>query len=314
MIQSARSPEGFADAYAKVAAANRLTLDKLAALLREFERRGIECLLLKGCDLVTRIYPTLGQRQIGDVDLLVHEADLPRVDEAARALGLKPDINGNAAYIDEDRSFLVDIFDSIWYLEDDGAIWDRSVARKGLGLVVRAMEATDALFFICAWTCLHRAYFTANFPGDVALLVKSEPIDWKHFCAEASRLRLKLAVKHSLDYARAKRPFAVPDSVGAALAPSGILERVQLGFLRRLVTGRRLFGLSHALMYLTKPRRSRLSSIRAAFWPERRFMSYRYGDRGPAAMLAMRVLRPFYLAAQGLLLLGRIAGRLAGHE
>ena len=312
MIQSARSPEGFAEAYAKVAAANRGTLAKLETLLRKFQERGIECLLLKGCDLVTRLYPTLGQRQIGDVDLLVHEADLPRVDAAARELGLKPQINGNAAYEDDERSFLVDIEHAIWYLEDDGGIWKRAVPRQALGLEVRGMEATDALFFICAWTCLHRAYFTNNFPDDIALLVKSEPIDWPRFGADASRLGLRMPVRHALEHARGRRPVAVPDSAWAALAPSNPRERFQLTLLRKLVTRRRLFGLSHVFMYLTKPRESRWAALRRAFSPDRRFMGYRYGERGPGAMLVLRVLRPFYLTGQALLLLARIAGRLLG--
>ena len=55
----------------------------LASVLQEFERAGIECMLLKGAALTLRHYRDFGLRNMGDFDLLIHPHDIER---AARLL------------------------------------------------------------------------------------------------------------------------------------------------------------------------------------------------------------------------------------
>ena len=53
-------------------------LDLLRQILREMNARGVTPLLLKGSDLVTRVYDDVALRPIGDIDLLVRPEDMPR--------------------------------------------------------------------------------------------------------------------------------------------------------------------------------------------------------------------------------------------
>ena len=48
----------------------------IASLLRDFEKAGIECMLLKGAALTLRHYRDYGLRSMGDFDVLVHQEDI----------------------------------------------------------------------------------------------------------------------------------------------------------------------------------------------------------------------------------------------
>src|SRR5574341_1950214 len=72
--------DGAVAGYARALLANRTAFQELNTVLERFHEHGIECLLLKGADLIPRLYGILGARPMADVDLLVHEADLPGID------------------------------------------------------------------------------------------------------------------------------------------------------------------------------------------------------------------------------------------
>jgi hypothetical protein len=308
----APSPEAaaFAERYALVSASNRRALERLAVLLTALQERGIDCLLLKGADFLTRVHELKGLRGIGDVDLLVREEDLDRIDAVMRGLGLRPKIDGNAAYMREDGDFPVDLASKIWYLEDERPVWERARSREALGLTVRAMEATDALLYLCAWVCLHRARLSTAFAQDAAFLIQKERIDWQRLRRDAEGAGLKIPLRHALDYARAKKGAAVPEGFLEALAPSSRAQRLAQFLLRRLVGEERVEGLSHFLVLATRRKGRRLSALSSALLPSGRFLSYRYGERSALAMLALRCARPFVLAGRAAAVGARVLPKL----
>ena len=58
-------------------------VDRLSAL-------GVEVMPYKGLALAEVIYGDIALRQAGDIDLLIHPQDLPRIREAVRELGYPP--------------------------------------------------------------------------------------------------------------------------------------------------------------------------------------------------------------------------------
>ncbi|MBM4049951.1 MAG: nucleotidyltransferase family protein, partial [Planctomycetes bacterium] len=58
-------------------------------VLRAFQERGIEAILLKGMFLANQVYDTPGVRPMGDVDLLVRERHLPNAESIMLRLGYK---------------------------------------------------------------------------------------------------------------------------------------------------------------------------------------------------------------------------------
>ena len=55
---------------------NRERMAEIGLVLSEFERVGIECMLLKGAALTLRHYRDYGLRNMGDFDLLIHHDDI----------------------------------------------------------------------------------------------------------------------------------------------------------------------------------------------------------------------------------------------
>ena len=64
-------PDELVEAYAQVGSANRRSLEALTVVLIQFRARGIACILLKGADLLSRLYGVWGLRPMVDADLLV---------------------------------------------------------------------------------------------------------------------------------------------------------------------------------------------------------------------------------------------------
>ncbi|TSA87445.1 lasso peptide biosynthesis B2 protein [Deinococcus detaillensis] len=64
---------------------------QMQAMLSAWQAAGMPSVLLKGFALSELVYPHAGLRPFGDVDILIHEADLPRAKAAAVALGWHDD-------------------------------------------------------------------------------------------------------------------------------------------------------------------------------------------------------------------------------
>ncbi|HWN43897.1 MAG TPA: nucleotidyltransferase family protein [Thermoanaerobaculia bacterium] len=89
--------------------AHRLHIeDRLGTVGAALGEAGVPWLPLKGCDLGARVYGHPEERPVGDIDLLVPRADLPRVQAALRAIGWR----GLAESPRQER-----------YLRDEGYAW-----------------------------------------------------------------------------------------------------------------------------------------------------------------------------------------------
>src|SRR5438552_11825023 len=95
--------------YSRISSGNRIKFEKLGAVLSQMQKERIDFMLLKGADLILRLYGVLGLRAMVDVDLLVHEEDLPAIDHLLTQLGYRPQIDGNPAYVDPDNLLALDI-------------------------------------------------------------------------------------------------------------------------------------------------------------------------------------------------------------
>ena len=66
---------------------NTIYFNELHILLSEFNKIGIEVIVLKGASLASLVYQNLALRSMGDIDLLIKKLDLSRIDELLRRLG-----------------------------------------------------------------------------------------------------------------------------------------------------------------------------------------------------------------------------------
>jgi hypothetical protein len=309
-----KPPDTLINAYAQVSAANQCAIGALAAVLTQFHKHSIDCLLLKGADILSRLYGVRGVRPMADVDLLVRERDMPAIDRLFRNLGCRPVIDGNPAYEAPDQSLVFDLITTIWYAEDTDAIWRRAIQRTVEGVPVKAMGTDDLFIYLTAYSVLHRGYFPPSFARDIALLIEKEPPNWTFILEEAVRVNLKLPLYHGLSYATRKESIPMPAHVPVCLAPASRIERIALSVLGKLVTDIPLDGLGHLLLPAFLPGRKKWRHLRQVLWPSPDFLRCRYGEHGAASPLRTRLARTAQLTIQANCLLGRIVWRLAGRH
>ncbi len=302
--------DGLADAYARVSSHNGRALDHLTTVAAQFHRTGIDFVLLKGADLLSRLYGVRGLRPMVDVDLLVHEADLPAVDETLTRLGCLPQIDGNPAYVSPDRHLTLDITSSIWYLRterDLEGVWQRAIRRTIAGEAVKAMGSEDLLLYLAAYAVLHRGQLTPRLATDLALLLRREHLSWDFVLEEAARHHLRVPLHHALSYTRSHGQLhGIPASCVGRLAPSGLRERALSLLLGKLVTERYTDGLSFFLLFITQPGRRKWQWLSRSLFPSDAFLTYRYGAAGRTHPFRLRVSRVAYLLGRAQRLLLRI--------
>jgi len=246
-----------------------------------------------------------------DVDLLVHEQDLPVIGRLLKGLGYRPQIDGNPAYLDPESILLLDIITRVWYVDDQEVIWARAVRRDFNGIPVKGMGANDLLIYLISYAVIHRGAISPAFAQDIALLVAKETLDWEFIVDEASRCHLKIPLYHGLSFVVTRHAGApIPDHVLRMLAPSTPTERLWYLVFEKLVTDKPVAELGHLLLFLTRPGVKKWRWLRDAFSPSPAFLTYRYGDRWSTHPLLTRLCRPFSLMLRALRLSLRILGLL----
>ena len=95
------------------ASQNLITIHYLRELIERLEKKGPEVLFFRGVSLLGDVYPSLGDRGMLDVDVLVRERDKGRLEEVLKNMGLQenePGVFGRIGFIlDVHTSFLTPI-------------------------------------------------------------------------------------------------------------------------------------------------------------------------------------------------------------
>jgi len=293
--------------YSRISSGNKIKFEKLRAVLSQMQKERINCILLKGADLIPRLYGVLGLRAMVDVDLLVHDEDLPAIDRLLRDLAYQTQIDGNPAYVDPDNTLALDIVTKVWYVNDQDVIWQRAVQRDFEGIPIKGLGASDLLVYLTAYNVVHRGFLSASFAYDIALLVEKEDVDWSFVLDEASRCHLKIPIYHGLSFVVSRYGgVPIPDHVLRSLAPSTLSEKLWYWLFQKLVTEKPVAELGHLLLFLTQPGLKKWRWLRDRLFPSPAFLTYRYGNRWNTHPLLTRLSRPFSLLVQAVRLFIRI--------
>lgn len=287
--------------YARVSRLNERALAQFAAVATAFRRRRIDFVLLKGADLISRLYGARGLRPMADVDLLVRERDLPVIDQVLVGLGYCQEVDGNPAYSLPD-GLTLDLVTSVWYLDGAEALeslWRRVITRQIGPHRIAVMSGEDLLIYLTAYTVVHRAALSPRFAKDLALLTQKETLRWDFVLAEAETRGLRVPLHHGLSYARARQGLCViPEAVLQALSPSTLHERMMAFLLRKVVTERVVYGTGFFLLFVTRPGMKKWQWLSRAFFPSSSFLRYRYGTRGARRPGWVRLVRVFALLSR----------------
>lgn len=301
------------DAYARVSSRNRLMLEAFAPIVQQFRREGIACIVLKGADVISRLYGVRGSRPIADVDLLVHESDLRAIDRLLGNLGFTQQIDGNPSYASSEQCLSLDLITSFWYLDERElrGLWTRSRTRTFGTTVISCLDTADLLIYLTAYTVIHRGHLSAAFAQDVKLLIEKELPDWSAVVARTQHAGLGVPLSHGLSYVRKRFPaIVIPDSVFMALSPENGKEQWLAWLLRKLVTTEPLPEVGHLLLFLSQSGKKKLSWLMQRLCPSTEFLSYRYGSVGRTRPWKARLWRVYHLTVAGLILSRQVFRRL----
>ena len=305
--------DNLADAYSQVSLINKRLLDEYEIVGQAFHRQSIECILLKGADLLSRLYGVRGTRPLSDVDLLVHERDLPAIHRLLIERGFAQQIDGNPAYVSPQSTLSLDLISELWYLDEEGlaVLWERARTRPLGQLTVKQLGSDDLLLYLTAYAVVHRGHLSPSFFTDLRLLIEKEPLHWPTLVETAGRRHLKIPLYHGLrQLALSSSTTGIPSTVIQQLAPSTMAEHILEFLFRRLVTTQPLPELGHFLLWITQPPGRRLAWLRRTIFPPALFLTYRYGNESAKRPRQTKLTRWWQLARAGNILITRMLVRL----
>lgn len=200
------------DAVKTLRQSYQANLHKALFLSREFVRivdclsnANIEFLPYKGLTLAETIYGDIALRQSGDIDLLIHGADLKRVVKTVRELSYTPHLrlseNEEGAYLRSGYEYAFDgpagpnLLEVQWGIQprfyavdlDMEAVFRRARVVKVAGVEVKSLSAED-LFLVLALHAAKHAWGKLIWLCDLARISRLPMLDWKWISEQAKTL------------------------------------------------------------------------------------------------------------------------------
>jgi hypothetical protein len=301
------------EAYTQVSIRNRAILEEFTLIAQRFRQQGIAFIVLKGADVLSRLYGVRGARPLSDVDLLVHESDLPTIDRELRTLGFTQQIDGNPAYASAEGTLSLDLITTLWYLDQQelASVWKRARRRPVDATTISCLDTADLLIYMAAYNVIHRGHLSASFVHDMKLLIEKEAPDWPVIVARTRQAKLHVPLFHGLSHVVKIFPaLPIPDSVLAMLGPTKRHERMLAWLLRKLVTTESLPEVGHLLLFLTQPDSNKMVWLKRRLFPSATFLSYRYGPARQILSWKTRLSRCYHLTTAVLDLIRRVLRRL----
>jgi Uncharacterised nucleotidyltransferase len=301
------------EAYTQVSIRNRAILEEFMLIAQRFRHQGIAFIVLKGADVLSRLYGVRGARPLSDVDLLVHESDLPTIDRGLRNLGFTQQIDGNPAYASAGGTLSLDLITTLWYLDQQelASVWKRARRRPVEATTISCLDTADLLIYMAAYTVIHRGHLSASFVHDMKLLIEKEAPNWPVIVARTRQAKLHVPLFHGLSHVVKIFPaLPIPDSVLAMLGPTKRHEQMLAWLLRKLVTTESLPEVGHLLLFLTQPDSHKMGWLKRRLFPSATFLSYRYGPAGQNLPWKTRLSHFYHLTTAAFALIQRVLRRL----
>lgn len=316
--------------YLATAAQNTRRLAALGRISQALEAAGVPALAYKGAVLAATVYPSVGCRPMGDLDLLVRPAQVDAALAALGALGYRLDTGGRPAafvlrygtqalligpgglHVDLHWQLFTEPWLAVAFPVDVEGLWTRAVVFRRDGARLLRPAPADELLLVCLHLALHHSYAGVLPYVDIDLLVRAG-CPWPTFVALADACGARALCATALERAAAWLGTPVPAWVRGVLAP-GLPRR---GALSALLGAP---GLAAAAADLAGGPRERLVHLallerpaalpalaRRVLWPGLAYLQARYGGGRRAALLraALWPARMLAIAARGLLAAAR---------
>jgi hypothetical protein len=309
-----------------VAIHNLLLYGDLIRALRALSEAGIPAIVLKGAALADTIYPSIADRPMNDVDLLVRLADRDRARAALEGAGYHflPEPRQRFGPFDTEftgemqfRRSEHNVIELHWELT--ASEWLRRLADLDMKVLwhdVRPFEIggaqalqlspCDTLLHLCLHLSAHSYAHENNFRDIRQLLDHERPFPWDTFVARARRFRLRSACYFVLDAVASELRASVPSDVLDVLRPPAWQRRLVplIADPRRALAGQLAWSKPRGyLLHLALADRP-MDVLRIMVWlffPGPRWLGERYRLRGRLRAWLACLWHPLVVLSQGTL-------------
>lgn len=217
--------------YTKVSQ-NLILIHHLRELIKRLQKQGPEILFFRGISLLGDVYPSLGDREMLDVDILVREGDLKRLTEVLKAMGLEetdPGIFNKAGFnLDIHTSFLnlsriiLERSSLTVSIED---VFRRSISKRLEDLEIKT-PCPEHLFISTAIHLQSHSFFWEKGWKDLVRIKQYHRLSDEAILSEAK----KMGAEHTLAYLSFLRPDPFPSWRGhLSFGERWILKRIKGG-------------------------------------------------------------------------------------
>jgi hypothetical protein len=240
MLQDADIPpeiiQELHDYYLTNLVRNMLLYHQLKGILKRFHEDNIPVIPLKGSYLAERVYGNIGVRPMSDIDILVKQEDLLRVEEILLDRGFTPEqgvreifeniTHFNYTLIEKQMHMMIEVH---WNLlparenlsVDIDQIWRQSLPSAISDVPVRELSPEDLLLHLTVHASKHVFYNGLRMVFDIAETLKhfKNRIDWQHLERTARGWGATKSLYTGLRLANELFFAPVPDSFMDAIKP-----------------------------------------------------------------------------------------------
>jgi Uncharacterised nucleotidyltransferase len=206
---------------------NLFLTKQLLGVVRAFRANGIPVLALKGPALAYLAYGDLGLRRFNDLDILVHEPDVPAAEQVLLSLGFEMKMRDGAqsvegyhsGFISKDGNAWVELHWRLEFIDDRHlkSLWKRSEPVSMFGVPVEAFCPVDQLVFACQHGAKHR-WVRLSWLADVCALIDRDPKpDWPAIFTRAREMNLQRSLAMGLVLAVRLFGIALPTALANRL-------------------------------------------------------------------------------------------------
>lgn len=280
---------------------------------------GIEVLPYKGLALAEGIYGDMALRQAGDIDLLIHAQDFPRIRDIVRALGYTPHLALSAA---EERAYLKsgyecgfdgaagpNLLELQWAIQprfyavdvDHESLFQRAAAIRVAGHVMKTPSPED-LFLILSVHAAKHVWGRLIWLCDVERIMRTPGLNWRWIGSRSKDLGIARILRVTLLLINRLLNVEVPDGAETRLPPDGEARALADDIEIHVASGSHYnvesFDYFRLMLRLRENSRDRMRFLtRLAFTP------------GPGEWATIRLPGPLFPLYR-LVRLGRLARRL----
>lgn len=249
--------EHFCRSHEALKVQNRFRVDTFFSLRDELAAQGIKVLPLKGLELLLRAYPSLGLRDMTDMDLLIQPDHAPKVKAFLDQKNLLRIPDEGLTYVSNDRTVNFDISWNLWFLSasENEKVWKRCVRRIYEEKEVTLLSPEDSLIYLLSFIVLKRGVLRESLPADLEFFLQMEggAMDWDMLSSRIRTYNLAPAIHHACTYVESIKPGLFPKVFTAAMRPKNSWEEREYKKIRTLVTDELQPKVNYALTWRSYP-------------------------------------------------------------